>query len=150
MLHFQWMPQQGRGISPINIQKMYWMKLSFSIIKGSYTIHRLSPASEIPGEIYQSPFYSITRTNDELSIVCPSSLYITSENSDADWSCLKVKGPLDFSLTGVLADISAVLAESGISIFVISTYNTDYILVKTDSLERAKEVLRNAKQTVFD
>ena len=150
MLHFQWMPQQGRGISPINIQKMYWMKLSFSIIKGSYTIHRLSPASEIPGEIYQSSFYSITRTNEELSVVCPSSLSVTSGDSNADWACFKVTGPLDFSLTGVLADISAVLAEEGISVFVMSTFDTDYILVKADTLERAKEALRNKEHTIVD
>jgi hypothetical protein len=126
------------------------MKLNLSIIKGLLTIHRLSPESEIPGEIYRSSFYNINRTEDELSIVCPSSLSIASESSDADWACLKVNGPLDFSLTGILADISAVLAEAGISIFVISTFDTDYILVKAAALERAKEVLQNAKYIIVD
>jgi len=126
------------------------MKLSFGIIKGSFTIHRLSPAGEIPEEIYRSSFFSITRTEDELSIVCPSSLSIASENSDAGWACLKVNGPLDLSLTGILADISAVLAKAWISIFVVSTFDTDYILVKADSLERTKEVLRNAKHIIID
>jgi len=126
------------------------MRLSFSIIKGPFTIHRLSAESEIPTEIYQSSFYSITKTYNELSIVCPSSLILASENSNAGWACLKVTGPLDFSLTGVLADISAVLAEAGISIFALSTFDTDYILLKADTLEKAKEVLRYAKHTIVD
>ena len=126
------------------------MKLSFGIIKGSFTIHRLSPESEIPGEIYRSSFYNITRTEDELSVVCPSSLSIASEDADSGWACLKVNGPLDFSLTGILADISAVLAKAGISIFVVSTFETDYILLKAATLERAKEVLRNAKHIIID
>ncbi len=126
------------------------MKLNFSIIKGPFTIHRLSPDSEIPGNISLSSFYSISKTEEELSIVCPSSISILSENSDAGWSCLKVIGPLDFSLTGILADISAILAKAGISIFAISTFDTDYILVKSDSLEKAKKVLRMAQHTFIN
>jgi uncharacterized protein len=126
------------------------MRLSFSIIQGKFTIHRLSPESEIPTEVYRSSFYSITRTDDELSIVCPSSLSLASGNSNAGWACLKATGPLDFTLTGVLADISAILEESGISVFVLSTFDTDYFLVKADILERAKEALRNAKHTIVE
>ncbi len=123
------------------------MKLNFGIIKGSFTIHRLSPESEIPDNISRSSFYSISKTDEELSIVCPSSLPVISENSDAGWSCLKVIGPLDFSLTGILSDISAILAKAGVSIFAISTFDTDYILVKSDSLENAKKVLQKAEHT---
>lgn len=126
------------------------MKLNFGIIEGSFTIHRLSPYSEIPYDVSQSSFYSISKTEEELSIVCHSSLPIISENSDAGWSCLKVIGPLDFSLTGILADIAVVLAKAGISIFAISTFNTDYIMVKSDSLENAKKVLRMAEHTFMD
>ena len=119
------------------------MKLEFSIINGSFTIHRLSPDSEIHDIIFRGSFYSISRTDEELSIVCSSSSPVISEKSDAGWSCIKVIGPLDFSLTGILADISAILAKAGISIFAISTFDTDYILVKSDSLEHAKKVLQN-------
>lgn len=126
------------------------VSLNFSIIKGSYTIHRLSPDSEIPEGVSQSSFYSISKTEEELSIVCPSSLPIISEDSNAGWSCLKVIGPLDFSLTGILADIAVVLAEAGISIFAISTFDTDYIMVKSVSLDKAKKVLRMAEHTFID
>ena len=71
-------------------------------------------------------------------------------NSDDGWSCLKVIGPLDFSLTGILADITVVLAKAGISIFAISTFNTDYIMLKSASLENAKKVLRMAEHTFID
>jgi len=120
------------------------------ILKGSFTIHRLSPDSELPEYLNQSSFYSISKTAEELSIVCPSSLPVISENSDAGWSCLKVIGPLDFSLTGILADISQILAKAEISIFAISTFDTDYILVKSDSLENAKKELRKAEYTFID
>lgn len=126
------------------------MKLNFGIVEGSFSIHQLSPDSEIPDDVSQSSFYSISRTEEELSIVCPSSIPIISENSDAGWSCLKVIGPLDFSLTGILADIAVVLAKAGISIFAISTFNTDFILVKTGSLENAIKVLRMAEHTFID
>ena len=126
------------------------MKLSFGIIKGSFTIHRLSPGSKIPDNVLQCSFYSISKTDQELSIVCPSSLPVNSENSDTGWSCLKVLGPFDFSLTGVIANISGNLAKAEISIYAISTFDTDYILVKSDNLEEAKKVLRKANHTFVD
>ena len=118
------------------------MKLGFEIIEGSFSIHRLSPDSKIPGSIFQDPFYSISRTDEELSIVCSSSQPVVSEISDTGWYCIRVLGPLDFSLTGILAGISSALAAAGISIFAISTYNTDYILVKSENLKHALKVLQ--------
>jgi hypothetical protein len=126
------------------------MKLNFGIVSGSFTIHRLAPDGEIPENIFQCAFYSISRTDQELSIVCPSSLAVKAENSEAGWSCLKVHGPLDFSLTGILADISGFLARAGIGIFVISTFDTDYILVKSEHLEEAKKALLRADHRFID
>lgn len=126
------------------------VKLNFCILKGSFTIHRLAPDGELPENLNQSSFYSISKTADELSIVCPSSLPIVSENSDTGWSCLKLIGPLDLSLTGILADISQILAKAEISIFAISTFDTDYFLVKSDSLENAKKELQEAGHTFID
>lgn len=97
------------------------MKLNLGILEGQFAIHRLSPKSVIPDQIYQDQFSSICKTDEELSIVCSSDITINSEMSETGWSCIKVLGPLDFSLTGILADISAVLATAEISIFAIST-----------------------------
>lgn len=116
--------------------------LKLALLNGEYTIHRLSPEQEIPSSILKSDFFSITRTDEELSILCPSEIALPSEKSEIGWNCIKVLGPLDFALTGILAKISSVLAEAEISIFALSTYDTDYILVKSKKLDIAKEVLK--------
>ena len=121
------------------------MKLNLEILDGSFTIYRLSSKDEIPPHIYQSKFFSITKTEDELSIVCSSSIHVDSERSEPGWSGIKVIGPLDFSLTGILADISDVLAIAKISIFAISTFDTDYILLKTEKLQAARNALQQAE-----
>ena len=116
-------------------------KLKFKVLKGEFTIHRLPANSKVPGSVYESDFFTISKTNDEISIVCPSNITLQSEKSEPGWSCLKVLGPLDFSLTGILAKIASVLANSDISIFAISTYNTDYILVDSKKVDIAKNSL---------
>lgn len=118
--------------------------LNLKILKGEYTIHRFGANTEIPGNIFQDDFFSISRTDDELSVVCSSDTELKSERSSAGWSCFKVMGPLDFSLTGILAKISAVLAAAKISIFAISTYDTDYILIKSENQSQAKQALIEA------
>lgn len=126
------------------------MNLTFSEIRESFTVHRLPPDREVPDSVFGCSFYSISKTEQELSIVCPSSLLLDSEKFEDAWSCIKVLGPLDFSLTGILANISGHLASAGISIFAISTFDTDYLLVKTVSLDKAKEVLCKAGHTFRD
>ncbi|MFZ1387062.1 MAG: ACT domain-containing protein [Thiolinea sp.] len=120
------------------------MKLNLSILDEQFTVHRFKPNTKIPEQILAGEFFSISRTQDELSIVCSSQLQLASDKAETDWSCIKVLGPLDFSLTGILAKISGVLAEAKISIFALSTFDTDYILVKTEKLEAAKKVLEKA------
>ncbi len=116
-------------------------KLKLSVLEGLFSIHRFSADCEIPEQIYDSKFYSISKTRDELSIVCNSAFELISEKKETGWTCIKVEGLLDFSLTGVLADISVVLAKAKISIFALSTFDTDYILVKSEKLFQAKEAL---------
>ena len=123
------------------------MKLNLGILEGLFTIHRFSPKSEIPDQVYQGQFFSISKTDQELSVVCPSVVSLNSEKSEEGWACIKVHGPLDFSLTGILADISAVLAKTKISIFAISTFDTDYILVKSEKLQAAQKALQRAEYT---
>jgi len=116
-------------------------KLKLSVLEDLFTIHRFPTNYDIPEQIYESKFYSISKTEDELSIVCNSSILLNSEETETGWSCIKVLGPLDFSLTGILADISAVLAKAEISIFALSTFDTDYILVKSEQISFAKDAL---------
>jgi hypothetical protein len=121
------------------------MRLNLSIYEGQFTIHRLSPNTKIPDTIYESSFYSISKTTDELSIVCSSAIHLDSERAETGWSCIKIIGPLDFALTGILADILAILATEKISIFTLSTFDTDYILIKADKVKAAKTALQKAE-----
>ena len=121
--------------------------LKLAILDSEYTVHRFSPESEVPANALTGNFLSITRTDDELSIVCDADIPLNSDKSESGWSCIKVLGPLDFGLTGILAKIASALAEAEISIFTISTYDTDYILVKKWKLVTAKEVLSQAGYT---
>jgi len=123
------------------------MKLQLNILENHFTIHRFPANHEIPNQVYESQFYSISKTDEELSIVCNSTTQVNSEKSDTDWSCIKVEGPLDFSLTGILAKISTVLAKAEISIFAISTFDTDYILLKSEKLPFAKKALLKSGYT---
>lgn len=120
------------------------MKLRLHVLQGDFTIHRFPPQTGIPNQLAAQEFFSICRTSEELSIVCPSTVPLTSERSENGWSCIKVLGPLDFNLTGILADISNILSREEISIFAISTFDTDYILVKSEKLLAAKKALQKA------
>ena len=123
-------------------------KLKLSVLDGEYAVHRFAPESDIPA--LTGNFISITRTEGELSIVCDADIPLNSEISETGWGRIKVLGPLDFGLTGILAGIASVLAEAEISIFAISTYDTDYILVKKEKLAAAVEVLSQAGYVFAD
>ena len=119
-------------------------------IAGTYSILRYAPDEKIPDWVYQSGFLSISRTDEELSIVCDADAVQDAEGTggaqdrEDDWKCLKVQGPLDFSLTGILSSIASPLADAKISIFAISTFDTDYVMLKSDHLGTAKQTLRTA------
>lgn len=114
------------------------------LLSQTLTVHRLPPDAEIPATALDNPFSAITRTNDELSIVVPESVEVTSDSSESGWACFKVEGPLDFGLVGILAGIASALAEAGVSIFALSTFETDYVLVKREQVEVAVEALTSA------
>lgn len=118
--------------------------LKFIILNGSYCIHRLKPGTALPKLLYTSLFYSISQSVDELSVIAPIAIKLEAEKTEPGWSVMKVAEPLEFSETGILAGIAATLAEAGISIFAISTFDTDYILVKDAQLRAAKEALMAA------
>ncbi|MGI6083513.1 MAG: ACT domain-containing protein [Limnochordia bacterium] len=116
------------------------LKLRMTVLDGVYAVCRLDPRSGMPSWATGS-FRSITQTGDELSVVCPQECVPSGVLHEGGWRIIKVIGPLDFALIGLMASISRALAEAGISIFALSTYDTDYVLVKAVQLERAVEAL---------
>ncbi len=108
----------------------------------SLAVVRLSPLCDVPlWAMEEKTFFSITKTQDELSIVCVEDKVPQSVKVEGGWSCLKVEGPLDFGLTGILSSLAQPLAQANISIFAISTFDTDYILIKKENLQKAIAVL---------
>jgi hypothetical protein len=92
--------------------------------------------------------WSITRTADEMSVVCRQDVLPEGIHCERGWRCLRVAGTIGFAVVGVLASLVAPLAEAGISVFAMSTYNTDYLMVKEETLSRAMDVLRRHCHTV--
>lgn len=120
------------------------MNLVLSILPDTFSICRLSPSAQFPGWVSALSFWAAVRTAEELSLVLPESAVPPGWLSEPGWRALKVHGPLDFNLTGILAGLCAPLAENGISVFAISTYDTDYILVRSGELEKARRTLESA------
>ena len=111
--------------------------MKLKILKGAYQVAKLAPNSAAPENALCGEFFSVTRTEEELSVVCAQDMDFACESREPDWRILKIEGPLDFSLIGILSKISTILADDKISIFAVSTYNTDYILVKSKDLDNA-------------
>ncbi len=118
-------------------------KQTLQVLAETFSIHSFDHDEAVPQAVFKCPIYFISKTHDELSIVCPSSLELDSIEHEDNWVALEVLGPLGFSLTGILSNISGVLAQADVSIFAISTFDTDYILVKKDCVDIAINELRN-------
>ncbi|WP_144499472.1 ACT domain-containing protein [Bacillus sp. FDAARGOS_235] len=123
--------------------------MNLTILDTTFSVIKLPKTEEIPSWASKGELFSITRTIEELSIVCASSNVPDNILKDVehDWKCIKVEGILDFGLTGILSSLANPLADNNISIFAISTFNTDYLLVKLHSIEKVKSVLENAGHT---
>src|SRR5271170_1441261 len=115
-----------------------------SILSETFAIVGLSPGTSIPGWATQGSFFSVTRTPDELSIVVDETLVPTSVQSQGGWRVMKVHGPFVLAEVGVLASLAGPLAAAKISAFVISTFDTDYILVASENLAAAMSTLERA------
>ncbi|CAM4170274.1 ACT domain-containing protein [Pseudoalteromonas byunsanensis] len=117
-------------------------KQTLQLLSHKFTIHSLDCDASIPAQVINANIFFIAKTEDELSIVCPSSIKIDSFAAEDNWRALEVIGPLGFSLTGIMANISGVLAKAHVSIFSLSTYDTDYILVKEQQIDAAIKALK--------
>jgi uncharacterized protein len=123
--------------------------LTLFLLSELFGVCRLPVNSDIPPWALQDVLFSITRTEEELSVVCRQEYIPSGVVCEGNWRCLKVLGPLDFSLTGILAGLSTALAARGISLFAISTYDTDYIMVKAPDLEEALDALKGAGHEII-
>ena len=124
------------------------MRLLLSVLPGTFTICRLAPGADLPTWANTGSFCSITRTSEELSIVVTSESVPASVQAEGAWRALKVAGPIPLSAVGILASIAESLARAGISLFAISTFGTDYILVAAERLEDARSTLSQAGHAV--
>ena len=124
------------------------MDLEMIVLPGSYSIVQVTDINNLKVSEVKGEFLNISVTEDEISLVI-NELYINKleniKKRESEYSCLKIEGVLDFSEIGILAKISTILAENKISIFAVSTYNTDYILVKKDKINKALDVLKQTK-----
>ena len=123
------------------------MPLTFTLLPDRYAVARLGAAAVIP-DWPRGDFISITRTADELSIVCRDDAVPSTVRADRGWRCLALQGPFALDQTGIAAEFTRVLAAAGVSVFVIATFDTDYVLVPDRLIERSVAALRAASHVV--
>jgi hypothetical protein len=126
------------------------IRLDLVLLKEHLAVCRLPFGAEVPGWAVVGEFVSVTRTSDELSVVCGEAGVPEDVRSDRGWRALQVAGTLDLSLVGVLASLASALAGAEVSLFAVSTFDTDYLLVRGHDLERAIAVLHVAGHAVHD
>jgi uncharacterized protein len=125
-------------------ERMNGRTLRLSWVCGKFAVCRLAADAPIPKWAWSAPFSSVTRTADELSIVCAVDGVPEEHRPSIPWVCLKLEGPFPFSEIGILASVLSPLAEKGVSIVAISTFDTDYVLVGEDRAAAAVQALRGA------
>ena len=123
------------------------MNFTLNLLPTTLAICRPDPDAPIPDWV-SGDFVSITRTPDELSVVCDQQKVPQTVRAEHGWRCLKVAGPLGFSMVGVIAGLTTVLAEANISVFVVSSFDTDFVMVREADVEKAMEMLRDAGHEV--
>ena len=122
------------------------------VLAGEYVIARLSPAAEVPTALLatasEDGFVSVTRTPQELSIVCPAALAPADAEIDGTWAALYAAGPIPFGLTGVVTSLVAPLSAAGCPVFVVSTFDGDILMVPSAQYGQARELLQAAGHTL--
>lgn len=124
------------------------MPLVIQVLSGEFAIARLPADAAVPAWADAKAFSAVTRTADELSVLCPAAQVPTDVKHEGGWRILKLRGPFNFTETGILSSVLDPLAFSRISILALSTFDTDYVLVKGTELEAAIRTLRNADHTI--
>ncbi len=124
------------------------MSLALDVLPGRLAICRLAPDALPADWMWSGPIASVTRTDAEISVVCDEKTVPEGVRAETGWRALRVRGPLVFDLTGVLASLTAPLAAAGVPIFSLSTFDTDVVLVREDDLDGATTALREAGHTL--
>jgi hypothetical protein len=123
--------------------------LTLSLLAGRYAVAKLSAGVAIPESATQGEFFSVTRTADELSLVTAEGNVPADANVDGGWRVFKVHGPFEFTEVGVLAALTEPLAREKVAIFVVSTFDTDYLLVREENLHPATTAMQRAGHHVL-
>lgn len=122
--------------------------LTLSVLDERLAVCRFDPGSEVPAWAVEGRFSSVTRTPDELSVVCPDYCVPPDVVCERGWRALKLEGTFDLDLTGILVSVASPLSEAGVGVFAIATYDTDYVLVRETQLEQAVTELSGHGHTV--
>lgn len=125
-------------------------RLALSVLPDRLAICRLDPGSPLPEPSVRGSLWSVTRTNHEISVILVEEDVPPGCRAEGGWRCLEAAGPFDFNLTGVLASLTGPLAEAGVPIFALSTFDTDYLLVREWDLDKAVKILEDAGHTVVE
>ncbi len=125
-------------------------QITISLLPGRLAVCRLAASAPLPSWARSDTLLALVRTADELSIVCDEDCVPAGVSNEAGWRAWKVHGPLDFSLIGVLAGITGALADAGVSVFVLSTYETDYVLIKEDRISLSRLTLVKRGYQILD
>lgn len=109
------------------------MTIQLMRVPGEYAAHRLAPDASVPEAAWASPFVSVSRSSEELSVITDAGVHIDAQSTVGPWLAYRVAGTIDFSVTGVMSALTTPLADAGLGILGVSTYDTDYILVHADA-----------------
>lgn len=123
--------------------------LDLDVMPGAYAICRWPPGASLPDWVHEGAFVSVTRTPTEVSTVCAAEAVPAGTVCEGPWRVFAVRGPLDFALTGITASLASPLAAAAVSMFAVSTFDTDYVLVRVADLDRALAALKKAGHRVF-
>jgi hypothetical protein len=124
-------------------------KVKLKRLSGDYAVSRLDASSGFPDWADGTGFVSISRSDDELSIVCLAERVPGDARSDGGWTCYKLVGPFAFDETGIVSSVIGPLSDSGLGIFVVSTFDGDHLLLKTEGTQQAEATLRAAGHTLI-
>jgi hypothetical protein len=128
-------------------------KLTVHVRPGGYAVLRFAGDADVPGGVLDgriAGLVSVTRTSDELTVVCPEAYAAPADQAETGWRLLSAHGPFEFTLTGIMAALSGALAAAGVPLFALSTFDTDHLLVKAADLARAADALRDAGHEVVE
>ncbi|MFT2719491.1 ACT domain-containing protein [Deinococcus sp. A31D244] len=126
------------------------MSQTLSVLPGEYAVSQLPAGSPAPAWAFTGDLWCVLGVSDELSVVCAAPQVPAGVTTQRGWAALKLHGPFEFTLAGILASVLDPLRDAGIGIFALSTFNTDYVLVAQADLHRAAHTLREAGHTLLD